>query len=312
MSLGRPRISVCGSINMDHVSYVRVAPGAGETVVGQGFHESVGGKGASQAVAAARAGGSVEIIGAVGDDTYGLLLRSSLMDAAVGTSGLRSIAGRTGMAHIVVDDQGENAVVVVPGANASMTGLTKVEEQRIALSDVFLTQLELPMTVVEAGLRAARGAGVKTVLTPAPVLTAPLTQTVLDYVDVLVPNIHEAEVLTGEPYPLKAAHALLDAVPEVVITLGADGCLHLDREGLPLWIPAFNVAAKDTSGARDTFVGAFTVARMAGRSVVPALRWASAAAAIAVQGQGATNAMPHRAEIDRLFAGTPRQRRPVD
>ncbi|WP_199549756.1 ribokinase [Streptomyces sp. N35] len=306
-----PRISVLGSVNMDLVSYVPTAPRLGETVMGREFREIPGGKGANQAVAAARAGGDVELIGAVGDDAYGQRLRAGLDAAGVHIGGLRTVGARSGTAHIVVDDEGGNSIVVVPGANAQMTQVSQEEELRIAVSQLLLVQLELPLPGVLSGLRAARNRGVKTVLTPAPAPLEPLPQGLLDHVDLLVPNEHEARLMTGEDAPFLAAKALLDLVPEVVITLGSAGCLYLARGSEPLEIPAFAVKACDTTGAGDTFVGALAVALGEGQSIRSALIWASAASAISVQRAGASLSMPQRLEIERMAGGVPRQRPPV-
>lgn len=289
-------IAVLGSTNMDLVAYVPKAPRLGETVTGRAFRTVPGGKGANQAVAAARAGGKVVMIGAVGADEFGVRLRSALTAAGVDTAGLRTVEGASGTAHITVDDEGGNSIIVVPGANAAVTGLETGDEARIAAAGALLLQLELPLSAVLAGARAARAHGVRTVLTPAP--AQPLPADLLAATDLLVPNEHEAAALTGLTDPLQAAEALLAEVPEVVITLGAAGALYAARGAEPLTVPAPRVRAMDTTAAGDTFVGALAVALGEGRPMPEALRWASAAAALSVQRPGAQDSMPTRAETD--------------
>lgn len=289
-------IAVLGSTNMDLVAYVPKAPLPGETVTGRAFRTVPGGKGANQAVAAARSGGKVVMIGAVGADEFGVRLRSALTAAGVETAGLRTVEGASGTAHITVDDEGGNRIVVIPGANGSVTGLEAGDEARIAAAGALLLQLELPLPAVLAGARAARAHGVRTVLTPAP--AQPLPAELLGATDLLVPNEHEAAALTGLTDPRQAAEALLTTVPEVVITLGAAGVLHAARGRDPLTVPAPRVRAVDTTAAGDTFVGALAVALGEGRPMPEALRWASAAAALSVQRHGAQDSMPTRAETD--------------
>ncbi|ROQ98534.1 ribokinase [Streptomyces sp. 2132.2] len=296
-------IAVLGSTNMDLVAYVPKAPRLGETVTGSAFRTAPGGKGANQAVAAARSGGEVVMIGAVGADEFGVRLRSALTAAGVETAALRTVEGASGTAHITVDDEGGNSIIVIPGANGGVTGLEAGDAARIGAADLLLLQLELPMEAVLAGASAARAQGVRTVLTPAPARMLP--HELLGLVDLLVPNEHEAAALTGFTDPLGAAEALLREVPEVVVTLGAAGVLYAARGQEPLTVPAPRVRAVDTTAAGDTFVGALAVALGEGRPMPQALRWASAAAALSVQRPGAQDSMPTRAETDAFAAGGP-------
>ncbi|MFB7361897.1 ribokinase [Streptomyces hydrogenans] len=295
-------IVVLGSTNMDLVAYVPKAPARGETVTGRSFRTIPGGKGANQAVAAARAGGEVAMIGAVGSDDFGYRLRDTLEHCSVDTDLLRTVEGPSGTAHIVVDDEGGNAIVVVPGANGTVTSLSHGDEALIATADLLLLQLELPLSVVVDGAAHARRSGVKTVLTPAPV--QPLPPELFDVTDLLVPNEHEATALTGRADPHAAALALLEVVPEVVVTLGAAGCLYAARGADLLAVPAPQVRAVDTTAAGDTFVGALAVALGEGRPVPEALAWAGTAAALSVRREGASTSMPYRTEIDTAL-GTP-------
>ncbi|ONK14547.1 ribokinase [Streptomyces sp. MP131-18] len=289
-------LTVLGSTNMDLVAYVPAAPRRGETVFGREFRTVPGGKGTNQAIAAARAGGAVTMIGAVGEDDFGPRLRAALAGADVSVEALRTVAGPSGTAHIVVDDDGGNSIVVVPGANATVTGLAPGDEERIGAADALLLQLELPMEGVLAGARAARAHGVRTVLTPAP--AQPLPAELLALTDLLVPNEHEAAALTGIDDPRRAALAFLDDVPEVVVTLGAAGSLYVARGGEPVTVPAVPARAVDTTAAGDTFVGALAVAHGEGRPMPEAMAWAATAAALAVQRAGASSSMPDRGEID--------------
>ncbi|MGW1651740.1 ribokinase [Streptomyces atratus] len=289
-------IAVLGSTNMDLVAYVARAPERGETVTGRELRTIPGGKGANQAVAAARAGGEVMMIGAVGDDEYGTLLRSNLEHAGVDTDLLHTAKGPSGTAHIVVDDMGCNSIVVIPGANGTVTALGPGESAAIAGADLLLLQLELPLPAVMEGARVAHAQGVRTILTPSPV--QPLPSELLDCIDLLIPNEHEAAELTGSADPHAAAQILLSQVPAVVVTLGSKGCLYAARGGEPILFPAPEVTAVDTTGAGDTFIGTLAVALGERRPVPESMAWASSAAALCVQRPGATTSMPYRSDID--------------
>ncbi|KUL25245.1 ribokinase [Streptomyces regalis] len=291
-------IVVLGSTNMDLVTDVEKAPQRGETVTGREFRTIPGGKGANQAIAAARAGGTVMMIGAVGNDAYGTRLRTA--------------EGPSGTAPIVVDDEGGNAIVVIPGANGTPDHLSPGDEGVIASADTLLLQLEIPLAAVLADAQATHRHGVRTILTPAP--AQPLPRELLATIDLLVPNEHEATTLTGRTEPREAAIALLDQVPEAVVTLGATGSLYATRGADPVTVPAPKVTAVDSTDAGDTFVDALadggTPARAKprvgelgeGRPMREALAWAAEAAALSVQREGASASMPYRPEIDVRFA----------
>ncbi|MFG2403000.1 ribokinase [Streptomyces brevispora] len=289
-------IAVLGSTNMDLVAYVDRAPERGQTVTGREFRTVPGGKGANQAVAAARAGGDVVMIGAVGNDEYGHRLRENLEHSGVDTDLLHTAEGPSGTAHIVVDAKGSNAIVVIPGANGVVTALGPGEIAAIAGADLLLLQLELPLSAVIEAARAGHAQGVRVLLTPSPVQQ--LSDELLDCVDLLIPNEHEAAELSGHAEPHAAAEVLLSHVPAVVITLGSKGCLYAARGSTAVHFPAPAVTAVDTTGAGDTFVGALAVAIGEGRPVPQAIAWASAAAALCVQKPGASTSMPYRIEID--------------
>ncbi|MFD7479792.1 ribokinase [Streptomyces sp. NPDC059837] len=297
-------IAVLGSTNMDLVAYVAKAPQRGETVTGREFRTIPGGKGANQAVAAAHAGADVSMIGAVGADAFGSQLRTTLEHSGVDTDHLRTTEGPSGTAHIVVDDEGGNEIVVVPGANGTVDHLAPGDEALITSADALLLQLEIPLAAVLAGAEAARRHGVRTILTPSPVQSLP--PELLASIDLLVPNEHEAAALTGLTDPRDAATALLDQVPEVVVTLGAAGSLYASRGAEPLTAPAPRVTAVDSTGAGDTFVGTLAVALAEGRPMRAALAWASTAASMSVQRPGASSSMPYRSEIDAQAASNTR------
>lgn len=293
-------VAVFGSCNMDLVAYVGTVPERGETVLGREFHTVPGGKGANQAIAAAKAGAAVRMIGAVGEDDFGTQIREALQKSTVDVMGLRTVPGRSGTAHIVVDDEGGNSIIVVPGANGTVDGLVDGDEELIGGSQSLLLQLEIPLPGVAAAAAAGRRNGVRVVLTPAPAV--PLPADILSNVDLLVPNEHEAAILAGDDDPHRALAMLLELVPEVVITLGARGSLYGNRDGARVEVPSFPVDAVDTTAAGDTFVGVLSTAMGEGVGVPEALRLASAGAAVSVQRNGASSSMPTRQEITDFLA----------
>ena len=299
--MDRARVCVLGSANMDLVVFADRAPAMGETVAGERFVTIPGGKGANQAIAAARAGADVAMVGAVGVDPYGDELVGVLREAGVDVRGLaRSGDAPTGTAHILVESGGDNSIVVVPGANGTVHAAVSGLDVALDGAGLLLLQLELPLDAVVDGARAGRAQGVKVVLTPAPAQALP--GELFESVDLLVPNEHEATILTGKTDVEAAAAALLDVVPEVVVTLGARGALWLDRDGGRLEVPAPEVVALDTTAAGDTFVGALAVALGEGQPMRDALGWATTAAALSVRKEGASTSMPHRAEITEAIA----------
>ncbi|MEV4378998.1 ribokinase [Streptosporangium sp. NPDC049644] len=293
-------ISVFGSVNMDLVAYVDAAPALGETVTGRAFSTVPGGKGANQAIAAARAGARVAFLGAVGDDDFGTEMRGTLAEAGVDVTNLRTVPGPSGIAQIVVDGGGGNSIIVVPGANGAVTAPTEAEIEVISRSDVLLLQLELPIEAVTAAARAARAAGTTVVLTPAPV--QPLPAELLEAVDILVANEHEAVAITGQADHERALKELRGTVGWVIVTLGARGALTSSADGAAVWVEAPRVNAVDTTAAGDTFVGALAVAHVEKQPADQAVRFATAAAGLSVQRAGASSSMPTRAEIDRSLS----------
>ena len=299
------KIAVLGSANMDLVVRQARLPRPGETIFGSSFVTVPGGKGLNQAVAAVRLGGLVDFLGVVGDDAYGTELRALMASEGIRTAGLASSPGPTGTAHISVVDSGENSIVVVSGANNTLTELTNAQRETIIGSAYLVMQCELPTEVLIEGIDVARASGVFTVLTPAPVV--PLPDGFLASVDLVVPNRIEAAELTGETDPVRAAEALSTGDAWAIVTLGAEGSI-VAHDGTVLGLaPARPVRAVDTTAAGDTFVGAL-VARLAAGSergeaeMVEAVRWATVASSVSVTRAGATSSMPTLAEVTAILA----------
>lgn len=295
-----PRIVVAGSANMDLVGLAARLPRPGETVLGDDFVMTPGGKGANQAIAAARAGGRCTMLGAIGSDAFGVTIKARLNASGVDTGNVRTSYGPSGVAVIMVDRAGENSIIVSPGANSSFAGLSAAETAVIADSDVLVCQQEIPTDTVIAAAQAARAGDTRVILNAAPARDLP--QELLDVVDLLVVNEGEATAITGSAEP--DLPALLALVPRVVLTLGGAGSRYADRDGRDELIPACRVEVADTTAAGDAFTGALAVAWGEGRDLVDAVRWANAAGAACVRQVGASNALPSRADIDVLYAQT--------
>jgi ribokinase len=294
------RVAVVGSCNIDLVARTAALPRPGETVLAHSFATIVGGKGANQAIAAGRAGARCAIVGAVGDDAYGEQIRATLREASVDVGGLRTVAGPSGTALIFVDDAGENSIVVVSGANGTLTTLTESDRRIIDDADALLFQLEIPIETIVAAATRARGLRV---LNAAP--ARPLPHELLDVIDLLVVNEAEGTAIVpasraGED--LRAA--LLRLVPRVAITIGADGVLYADRDGAHLEVAAPKVTAVDTTGAGDTFTGVLATALAERRPTREALELACAAASLCVETAGASTSIPSRPAIDARWAAT--------
>jgi ribokinase len=280
-------VTVLGSANLDLVARVARMPRPGETLLGHEYHEFAGGKGLNQAVAASRSGAPTSFIGAVGGDAAGQRLREVLRSDAIDADRVPTVDAPTGRALIVVDDDGENMIVVVPGANALVRPLVDVTAR------VVLAQLEVPIAVVAASLAAARRAGAITVLNPAP--AAELPAELLDVCDVIIPNEHELALLGGVERLLAAGCGT------VVVTRGGEGIdVHTADD---TWHQApFEVTVVDTTGAGDACCGGIAARLAAGDTLRDAVRWGAAAGAIATTRAGAVPAQPSAAEIDALIA----------
>ncbi|HTQ08720.1 MAG TPA: ribokinase [Fimbriimonadaceae bacterium] len=290
---------VVGSANMDLVVRSPRLPAVGETLIGRSFATFPGGKGANQAGAAAKLGGDVRFVGRVGDDAFGEMLRESLAGAGVDVSSLRVQPGvASGIAAIAVDDEGRNTIVVSPGANAEVSADDALP--LIGPGDVLLAQLEIPVAEV-CRLLAESTCRLK-ILNPAP--AAELPAEVYRFVDVITPNETEASTLTGVPVTdeagvLAAARVLLGrGVRQVVVTLGAEGCL-AEGEFACARLPAMPVKAVDTVAAGDAFSGALAAFLSQGAAFCEAMRLATVAAGLSTTRAGAQASMPSRDEVLR-------------
>ncbi|HEV2540676.1 MAG TPA: ribokinase [Frateuria sp.] len=292
------RIAVVGSINMDLVTQAPRFPQPGETLLGEGFVTVPGGKGANQAVAAARLGAEVALVGALGGDAFGELLRAGLLRESVNLDHVRRLdEAASGTASITVAG-GDNQIIVVPAANAQVTP-AQVEAARpvLARADAVLVQMEIPLETVEATLRLGRCLDVPVILNPAP--ARPLPAGSLQQARYVTPNQHELAILLGAD-PAEDFHALMRRAPvPVVLTRGHEGAWYREQ-GEPAHQPAFRVKAVDSTGAGDTFNAALAVFLHEGLPV--AVRKACAAAALAVTRLGAQQGMPRAPELDALLA----------
>lgn len=307
-----PVVAVLGSLNMDFVVSVDTLPASGQTVLGSGFQMLPGGKGANQACACGRLGGGrvrTRMAGRVGYDVFADHLKASLSAAGVDVSAVHATRSQpTGVALIWVDKAGQNSIVVASGANHAITP-SEVEGMRSTFKGAAcaLFQLETPLPVVAAALKAAREEGARTILDPAPAQRLPTD--ILNFVDILTPNETEACVLLGRPParigPDAAASMARElrahtGVPSVVLKLGDQGCYWWDGSRA-LRSPAIAVQAQDTTAAGDTFNGALAVALAEGQELEEALRFANAAGGLSVTRVGAQASIPTRQEVDRLL-----------
>jgi len=303
----KPRIVVVGSSNTDMVIKGRRLPGPGETVKGGQFVMAAGGKGANQAVAAARLGAQVTLVAKVGADVFGQQAIAGYQKDGISTDFIfRDPAGHTGIALILVDDKGENLISVASGANnALMPQDVEKAAERIRSADVVVLQLEIPLETVEYTARLAAESGVPVILDPAPAPDAPLDRALVQCVSYLKPNETEAERLTGIPVTdeasaRKAAEQLLqNGARNAIITLGAKGALWLsaDQSG---FVPGCRVEALDSTAAGDAFSGGLACALARGTSLEESVRYASYVGALSVTRLGAQPSLPTESEV-RVF-----------
>jgi len=295
--MARPRIVVVGSVNTDMVVLGQRIPAPGETVLGGRFVMAAGGKGANQAVAAARLGAEVALVARVGDDLFGRESIDRFVREGIATDFIfRDPAQATGVALILVDAAGENSISVAPGANSALSPEdVEAAWTRMGPVDAVLLQLEIPLPTVACAVRRAASSGARVILDPAP--AAPLDDSVLADVDCLTPNETEASQLTGievvdEPSARAAAKALLArGAKRVIITRGAAGSLVCTSEG-STHVPCPSVEAVDTTAAGDAFNGGLAFAWTSDRSLVDAAAYASRVAALSVTKSGAQPSLP--------------------
>jgi ribokinase len=287
------KITVIGSINMDLVTQTNTVPKMGETVMGQSFFTIPGGKGANQAVAAAKLGADVTMIGLVGDDAFGREYIEYLKTQRVDVNHVQPVTDeKTGIASILLSG-GDNSIIVVPGANHRLTpDLVEEHEVVIANSDLLLLQLEVPIESVEKAAELAKKHGVKVVLNPAPFQQ--LSKSLLENVDYLTPNEHEVELL------LKEAEEPNLFLNKLVVTRGSKGVSYIENNQ-DVYVDSYKVDVIDTTGAGDTFNGAFAVAILEGKKMSDACKFACGAAAISVTKLGAQVGMPDREEVETFF-----------
>ncbi|MHC4563268.1 MAG: ribokinase [Planctomycetota bacterium] len=308
----KPNILVVGSINMDLVVHSQRLPEPGETVLGSGFLASPGGKGANQAVAAARMGGNVHMIGRVGDDDFGRALLAKLNSEGVSCGGVsRDSDARTGVAMIIVDSLGENTIVVDSGANHEVSADDDIfpNLDLFEAADVVVLQLELPLPVVRSAIDQAKRHHCKIILDPAPVprhLPPDLYK-----VDILTPNIVEARRLTEQTTEeervdkIAALELIARGARAVAVKLGHRGTLLISDEGRFDRIGPYKVAVVDTTAAGDTYTGALATAVGQGKDLSEAAKIANAAGALACRQIGAQSAMPDEAEVRALMRDQP-------
>lgn len=313
MTDGEANILVVGSINMDLVVRVPHMPAPGETLAGENFCTNPGGKGANQAVAAARLGAKVHMIGCVGGDDFGRSLRQTLANEGVNVECVReSDQFPTGTAMILVDQKGENSIVISAGANADVTPDDVFSrEDLFAECDVVLLQLEIPLPTVRAAIEVGRRHHVRTILDPAPVPTKHFCNELCE-VDILSPNVVEAELLTGHKAveeridKIVASELIARGAKNAVLKLGSRGSLVVCADQHFYRIPPYKVPVRDTTAAGDAFTAALGVAVARGENLHQAARFANAAGALACTKYGAQAAMPTAYEVKMLMDDQPR------
>lgn len=289
-------VVVVGSANMDVVLSVERMPAGGETILASGAAQHPGGKGLNQAVASARSGASTTFVGAIGTDAFGESLARAMESAGVANDLVRRSDQPSGQAFILVDGAGENLIVVASGANAGMTELTEPERAVVEQCAVLLMQLELPTGIVREAATVARAAGRTVMLNAAP--AAPVDDELIDLLDYLIVNEHEARLIAARDDLADAAAALAARVPRLIVTLGARGSDVYDAGELVGTVAPPSVTAVDTTGAGDTYCGALAAAVAEGRPLLDAVRFATAASALSVQKAGAVSSIPNRDDVD--------------
>ncbi len=300
-------VLVVGSMNIDLIAYTRRAPGPGETVIGERFQTGFGGKGANQAVMARLLGAEVAFVGALGGDPYATMTLENFDRLGVDASGVMRVPGSSGVAPIWVEADGTNRIIVIPGANDLVTpehaAAVVAARPRV---DVVVGQFEIPQATTAAAFAAARARGAVTVLNPAPAAT--IGPDLLITTDWLIPNEIEFSILAGPSRPGQPSDAELVAFAartghRLVVTLGARGAALVGPDGTVIRLPAVRVAAIDTSGAGDAFVGAFAAGLALGRSELEAVRLGIACSSDSVTRPGTQASFPDAERAASLLAG---------
>lgn len=300
------RIVVLGSINMDLVVKASRLPVGGETILGEGFYEIPGGKGANQAVAMSRLGAKVHMIGRVGDDGFGKSLLSTLENDQIDTAAIKAVKGvSTGVALITLQSSGENSIIVVAGANGQINAEELLADKKLIQSaKTFVTQLETPLDTVKAGLQMAKESGAFTILNPAPAQI--LSEDILKNIDLLTPNETELALLSGMPTQtldeVKAAADVLikQGVKALIVTLGSQGAYYIDENGKTYKQEAYKVKPVDTTAAGDSFTGALAVALTEDKSIEEAMAFATKVGALTVQKLGAQSSLPTLSQVSEF------------
>lgn len=298
--MSKPSVLVVGSINMDLVSYSNRIPNVGETLLGNRFVTAPGGKGANQAMAAARLGSKVTLIGAAGNDSYGNQLLDYLQENGVNISQVKRVPTTTGVALINVDARGNNQIVVVPGANFELTPEDLDKYLKVfAETDVVVLQLEIPMATIGKAIELANKYNKPVVLNPAPAQELPKEW--LGQIDYLVPNEHEASLLGGkaEDFYLTLRQKIKNTL---IVTMGEKGVSYT-ANGEFENVPAYKVQAVDTTAAGDAFIGGFSTALAEGNDIRKAVEFASAVAALSVTKEGAQTSLPLRKDVEEFIGG---------
>ena len=297
------KLVVLGSVNADHVLQVPSFPRPGETLHGRGYSVIPGGKGANQAVAAARLGADVAFIACVGDDSFGINIRKAFCEDGINVDAVMIEKNKpTGIAMIQVADNGENSICLSAEANNCLTvSRLQPHHHLISSADMLLMQLETPVETIISAAETARQAQTKVVLNPAP--AQPLPDNLLQLIDIITPNETEAEQLTGiKVTSMESAQQAADllhgkGIKLVMITLGSQG-VWISENGLGQQVKGFHVKAVDTTAAGDTFNGALLTRLLEGAGLADAIRFSHAAAAITVTGTGAQTSIPYRNTVD--------------
>lgn len=306
MSERKPKVVVVGSFMMDLVIKAERRPQKGETLIGQQFGMFGGGKGNNQAIAAARLGGAVTMVGRLGRDSFGDTLMDALVEEGVEVGFIvRDAEAGTGVASPVIDADGDNSIIIVPRANMRLSA-ADVERAATAISDadVLLLQLEVPISASQRAAEIAKSSGTKVILNPAPARDLP--DSFLAQVDILTPNQVETEYLSGvkvsdSESAERAARVLLDkGVSAVILTLGDSGVL-LFKRGASTRMPAYKVEVVDTTAAGDAFCGALAIGLARGEALEDAVAFANAAGALAVTALGAAPSMPTATQISEFL-----------